>query len=222
MQDLSENTTKQRILECAANLFAEKGFTETTTRELAKAVGVKNPASLYFHFPSKLAILEHMLKDYTKYNTDVFEQKNIPETLRNNPNTDGILACYQTAFPPDRVEYYLKVLCVMLQEQLRNPVVQSYMSESLILRSERNTVTVIDALKELGLIRKDTDPDYWKKAVSSLFYSFATRMMLGIGDNTPEFKGRGMEEMLKCTFDILLKQYGTTEAESERSKEADG
>ena len=191
-----KDTTKQRILACAATLFAEKGFTETTVRELAEAVGIK-PPSLYNHFSSKIAILEHMLDDYRTYNTDVFKDKNISHILRENPTSDGILACLQTSFPPGRAEYFMKVLCVLLQEQLRNPIVRSYMSEQLILRSERNAMTIIDALKELGVIRKDADPDYWTKVASSLFYAFATRMMLGIGDKAPGFTGMGMAEMLK-------------------------
>jgi AcrR family transcriptional regulator len=206
-----KDTTKQKILACAAILFAEKGFTETTTRELAEAVGIK-AASLYNHFPSKTAILEHMLEDYRIYNTDIFKDKNISQILRENPTSDGILTCLQTSFPPDRAEYFLKVLCVLLQEQLRNPIVGSYMSEQFILRSERNARIIIEVLKELGVIRQDADPDFWVKASSSLFYFFATRMMLGIGDKAPGFKGMGIAEMLKHMFDMMLEKCGTAKA----------
>jgi AcrR family transcriptional regulator len=197
------NTTKQRILVSAANLFAEKGFTETTIRELADSVGLK-PASLYNHFPSKNAILEFMLEDYSKDNTDVFGNRNIHCILRENPSTDGVVTCLQLSFPSDRQEYYLKVLCVLLQEQLRNPVVRGYMREHFILRAERNVKSVIEALKELGVLRRDTDPDYWIKICSSLFYSFSLRMMLGIGDNAPDFNGMGMVKMLRHTFDLMF------------------
>ena len=201
--DSNENTTKQKILSCAAILFAEKGFTETTTRELAEAVGIK-AASLYNHFPSKTAILEHMLEDYSTYNTYTFEAKNVTQILRDNPTADGILDCFHTTFPQDRAEYYVKVLCVLLHEQLRNPIVRRYMSDLFILRAELNTKTVIDALKGLGVIRQDTDSDYWMKVASSLFYSFAARMMLGIGDNAPGFTGMRMAEMLRHTFDMMF------------------
>ena len=203
-QNPQGNITKQRILECAANLFAEKGFTETTIRELTKAVGLKNPASFYHHFESKNAILEFMLEDYALNNTDVFENRNIGAILREKPTVDGIMACLQTSFPSDKVEYYVKVLCVMLQEQLRNPIVCKHMSEQVILRSEVNSGKIIIMLKELGIIRNDVDPDYWTKIISSLFYSFATRMMLGIGDNSPVFSGKGMEELLRETFRLML------------------
>ena len=206
--NLKEMTTKERILECAAILFAEKGYTETSIREIAKAVGVKNPASIYFYFASKSALLEHMLDDYREFNTDVFNKKNIPETLRSNPTKEGIMACYHTVFPAGRVEYYLKVLCVLLQEQLRNDVVKRYISNHIILSAEHNTKTVIDALKDLGIVKEDTDTDYWTKVVSSLMYTFATRSMLSIGDTEPGFEGKGMIEMLEHTFEMMLVMNG--------------
>ena len=204
----SRNVTKQRILDCAATLFAEKGFTETTVRELAEAVGL-NPATLYFHFPSKNAILEHILEEYSAENTDIFDKKNISQILQENPTTEGILACLQLSYPPDKAEYYIKVLCVLLQEQLRNPIVRKYMAEQSILQSEQDVKKVIETLKELGALREDTDPDYWIKTVSSLYYAFSARMMLGIGDNAPGFAGMSMAEMLKFTFDIMFEKCGT-------------
>ena len=198
--------TKQRILECAAELFSEKGFTETSIRELTKAADLKNPASLYSHFPSKNAILVYMLEDYEEYNIDVFENRDIHKKLKESPTADGMMECLQTGFPPDKEMYYLKVLCVMLQEQLRNPVARSFISEQIILRAEKNIVKIMGALKELGIIRQDADPDYWVKVCSSLFYSYATRMMLGIGDNAPEYTGRGMVDMLRDTFDLMLEK----------------
>ena len=198
------SNTKQRILDCAAALFAEKGYTETTIRELITAVGLKNSASLYNHFPSKNAVLEHMLEDYKQFNIDVFEKKDITAALRDNPTADGIMGCLTTTFPVDRTKYYLNVLCVLLQEQLRNPVVRKYMADQIILRSELHLKIIVNAFKTLGIIREDFDADYWAKVTSSLFYAFATRSMLGIGDAAPGFSGMGMEGLLRETFTLML------------------
>ena len=201
-------SSKERILASAAELFAEKGFTETSVRQLAEVVGM-NAASLYYHFPSKISILDHMMEDYSIFNTDVFKDKDISGLLRKNPNTDGILSCLSLAFPAERREYYIKVLCVLLQEQLRNPDVRAYVSESIILVAEENIKTIIDELKRIGTLREDTDPDYWMKIHSSLLYSFANRLLLGIGDNAPGFSGMDMEGMLRHTFDMMLETCGT-------------
>ena len=217
----NRNITKQRILDSAADLFSKKGYTETTVRELAESVSL-NPASLYYHFPSKNTILECMLDDYSIYNTDIFDDQNLVEVLQKNPTTDGILACLQTAYPPERAEYYLKVLCVLLQEQLRNSFVRQYVCDHFILSSERNIAIVINVLKELGILQQDTDPDYWAKITSCTYYTFAARMMLGIGDNSPDFIGRSMVEMLKQTFDIMLDVCGTAKAKNTEPKQSDG
>lgn len=52
--------TRERILSEAANLFARRGYHGTSTREIARAVGIRQP-SLFHHFPSKVAILQTLL-----------------------------------------------------------------------------------------------------------------------------------------------------------------
>ena len=136
------DATRQKILDKAAALFAEKGFTETTTRELTNAVGLKNPASLYHHFLSKNAILEQMLDDYAAGNIDIFNEEIITNILSKDPTTNGIMSCLQISFPPDRIEYFLNILCVMLHEQLRNPIVRSFMSSRIIQRAEYKVKTI--------------------------------------------------------------------------------
>ena len=215
-------TTKQKILESAASLFAEKGFTETTIRELSESIGLKNPASLYHHFPSKNAILEQMLEDYSAGNLNLYDEYVIRKTLQESPDVNGVLACMQTTFPKDRAAYFLKVLCVILQEQLRNPIAREYMSKNIISRAEQKVQIVFTVLKELGVIQLDAEPDYWMKVTACISQSFATRMMLGIGDNSPDFVGMGMADMLRCTFTMMLetcKAHSGGMSDNDRSKD---
>jgi AcrR family transcriptional regulator len=60
--------TKDRILEAAIELFAQKGFGEVTVREITRAVGIKE-SSLYNHFLSKQQILDEIF-DYLKRQVD--------------------------------------------------------------------------------------------------------------------------------------------------------
>jgi len=53
--------TAERILDAAEALFAERGYAATTLRDVAAAVGVRNP-SLYNHFPSKEALYAAVLE----------------------------------------------------------------------------------------------------------------------------------------------------------------
>lgn len=54
-------STREEILAAAASLFGSQGYTETTTRQIADAVGIKQ-ASLYYHFSDKSQILRSLLK----------------------------------------------------------------------------------------------------------------------------------------------------------------
>jgi AcrR family transcriptional regulator len=58
---LSEDRAR-RILKVAGRLFAEKGYAATSTTEIAKAVGIRQP-TLYHYFPRKDSILEAILDE---------------------------------------------------------------------------------------------------------------------------------------------------------------
>ena len=202
MQD-NELSTKQRILASAVNLFAEKGFTETSMRELADAVGL-NVASLYNHFPSKNAILDFILEDFLTKIANTLHQDKLAE-LKTKPSADGIVSCLMLGFPPEKADYYLKVLFVMLHEQYRNSTVGKLMSEQIIMGGEQVIRTIIDELIKSKVLAEGTDPDFWAKAHSSLVYSFSCRRALGIGDNSPDFSGMSMVDMLRNLYDLMLK-----------------
>lgn len=55
--------TRQRILQAAARLFAERGYARTTTRALADAAGV-NEVTLFRHFGSKQELFSAVVNAY--------------------------------------------------------------------------------------------------------------------------------------------------------------
>lgn len=58
---------KQRILDAAVRLFAQKGFSATGVRELAQAATVK-PSMINYYFGSKQGLLEYLLDNFfTRY-----------------------------------------------------------------------------------------------------------------------------------------------------------
>jgi AcrR family transcriptional regulator len=201
-----ERSTKQKILICAANLFALNGYTETSIRELAEFVGL-NGASIYSHFSSKKAILENILEDYLEQVWGNNNDKPFFSHLQENPTPDGIVSLMRLSFPDDKKDYYQKVLSVILQEQHRNPDIRKYVVENFI-NNELFIKKVFDTLKELNVIRRDVDPDIWMKIASSLLYSFANRMVLGIGDDSPEYSGKGMIDLLRDMYDVMFRVCG--------------
>lgn len=57
------NNRREVILDKAAQLFATKGVSATTVREIADSVGLLS-GSLYHHFESKDAIVDELLRSY--------------------------------------------------------------------------------------------------------------------------------------------------------------
>lgn len=58
--DTRQPDTKQRILDIAGELFARQGYTGTSIADIARELGTTT-AALYYHFPSKSAILGGLL-----------------------------------------------------------------------------------------------------------------------------------------------------------------
>ena len=71
-----ESGTRERLMETASHLFAEKGYASTTVREIVARAGVSKPV-LYYYFQSKeglyYAILEWGAQVQKKIIDDVFE-----------------------------------------------------------------------------------------------------------------------------------------------------
>ena len=63
----SAPSTRQRIVDAALRLFAERGYNGTTVGDIEAAAGLTPRAGgLYKHFPSKLAVLQTALQQRTE------------------------------------------------------------------------------------------------------------------------------------------------------------
>jgi TetR/AcrR family transcriptional regulator, cholesterol catabolism regulator len=58
-REANSGTTREKLLTQAVKLFLKKGYDKTSTRDLAKAVGIKAPG-IYYHFKSKKEILDEL------------------------------------------------------------------------------------------------------------------------------------------------------------------
>jgi AcrR family transcriptional regulator len=56
-------TRREQLLDIAARLFAERGFKNTTVRDIADAAGILS-GSLYHHFDSKEAMVDELLDSF--------------------------------------------------------------------------------------------------------------------------------------------------------------
>lgn len=84
------STTKDRILLEATIMFAQKGFSTVSIRDLAKRVNLK-PASLYSHFKNKEAlwdeVIEHVKNLYLIY------FKRLEKSIQEASSFESVLDC---------------------------------------------------------------------------------------------------------------------------------
>lgn len=63
MSTATASTRREELLAIAAQLFAEKGFKNTTVRDIADAAGILS-GSLYHHFDSKESMVDEILREF--------------------------------------------------------------------------------------------------------------------------------------------------------------
>ena len=64
---------RERILRVASELFASRGYTGTSVREVAESAGCTKPA-LYYHFASKEDLFHHVVGSHTDFVTAMIEK----------------------------------------------------------------------------------------------------------------------------------------------------
>ncbi|WP_455716442.1 TetR/AcrR family transcriptional regulator [Anaerosporobacter sp.] len=62
MEQLQELDNREKILECALNLFYQKGYDAVGVQEIVTLAGITKP-TLYYYFKSKYGLLEALLQE---------------------------------------------------------------------------------------------------------------------------------------------------------------
>ena len=208
-----KNGTKQNITYAALDFFSQKGFTETSMREIAAAVGV-NASSMYNHFKSKASILDDLLEDYRQYAGNLTPPAACWSRLTADATVEDVLGCFIIYFPKDEEAYYLKMITLLFQEQCRNRVIQEFVANNLILWQERYVADILNRLVEVGALRPDIDIDFWAKTHANLNYTFTGRYVLGIGDTQPQYEGKNIEEMIRAIYQNIFRLHGRISADA--------
>lgn len=83
--------TRERLLDAALTMFAQRGYAATGIREILKAAGVTQP-TLYHHFSDKAALLEALIEHH--YGVS---QQRLAEVLATEPSVAGKLLIFATS-----------------------------------------------------------------------------------------------------------------------------
>ena len=100
---MGEKTTKEKIFDVSLELFSQKGFNNTSVREIAREVGIKE-SSIYNHYSSKQAIMNDILGTFSTYFDNAGDV--------GNPGMEALLESNPTMF--------YQMGSRIFREQLRN------------------------------------------------------------------------------------------------------
>ncbi len=93
---------RRRIVAVARELFTEKGFRGTTTRDIAGKAGV-NLSNLYHYFPSKDELFIHLLKPATNALEKLLDERHGPEGY-------DISAMQADGYADDELKEYMAII----------------------------------------------------------------------------------------------------------------
>lgn len=145
---------KHKIKETAARLFSENGYTSTSMREIAEAVGVTK-AALYYHYPNKEAIfravVEDTFREHLHHEMTVAAEADDAWTALSNWALCNIRNAYE--FPNTR-----RLIFYTLQGRFRNQIHIDF--EPLIHQSFQSLLNIIKRGVTENLIREDLDPEF--------------------------------------------------------------
>jgi AcrR family transcriptional regulator len=85
--------TRNRILEAAARLFAERGFDKTGISAIAEAAGI-NSALIYYYFKNKQALLDELIENFVSGAKSILEELASAEYPAGSPEATAQMRRY--------------------------------------------------------------------------------------------------------------------------------
>ena len=168
-------TTKQKILNEALTLFAEKGYSAVYVGEIADAVGIKTP-SLYKHYKSKQDIFNSCV--------EVFAER--MENIRNNmqlPGSKTASFSYETIAEEHLIEvanalfmFYLqdnvaaKFRKMLMIERYRNPEINRLFEDFFIIRAIDHEKEIFSQLIDAKVIKGENPHIIALRFYTPIFY----------------------------------------------------
>ncbi len=149
-------STKQRILEEALTLFAEKGYDGTGVDLIAERVGIKGP-SLYKHYKGKEEILNALIDVAEERYDEMFgSEKNIGKIPKDRE--EFIKVTMERISFTMRDPMIRKIRMLLVQEQFRNERISEVTTRHQLDGIQRMFAKIIKGMMDEGIVKND-DPE---------------------------------------------------------------
>lgn len=191
--------TKERILDAALAVFAERGYAGTNLKDIADMVGIVKSA-LYRHFKSKEelmdAVIDRMSQYYEKHFGSEKNPPSVPATLAEFREMAAKM--YAFTLHDELIIMTRKLLTV---EQFRDEKIRALATKHFNTGLEAMFTTVFSAMTENGILKK-TDP-----AMLAFAYTAPISSLIHMSDREPA-RRQEIEEKIKAFTEHFTEIYG--------------
>lgn len=197
MAKLKGQVRKEEIVRAAIDLFSKKGFSGTTTKELAKAAGISE-ALVFKHFPDKKSLYQEIL------------------SLKMNERCYVMLEMLPESGALPKI--LLKVAEVIVEEKLKDPSFLRLLHFSALEGNElsdlffqQRNLPIVDYLKNIFRqshkraelsVKKKEDYEILTRAFLDMIYGYLITLHLF---RIPEVLSRNIQKTLKAYVDLFTK-----------------
>src|SRR3954453_1296020 len=176
---MTRQTRREELLAIAATLFAERGFKNTTVRDIADAAGILS-GSLYHHFDSKEAMVDELLDTFQ---TELWKEYDAIEASSLSPRTK-LEAVVRASF--DAIDHHHSEVAIF-----QNDAAHLITFDRFSYLTERNTkfrrlwTGLLEAGVAAGELRSDLDVELVYRFVRDTVW-VAVRWYRPGGDLSPD------------------------------------
>ena len=156
-------TTKEKIVETALDLFAQRGYDGVSIRDIARAVGIRE-SSIYNHFPSKRAVFDGIVDYCLRQAEDYFRQSNLPFAPGDDASVYGGVGLEELLGLIERTfrfffddPYHTRFRRLLLLSQYADPRCQEIYRQLYRDKCVQVQAYIFSALMDAGELRRE-DP----------------------------------------------------------------
>ena len=198
---------EQKILEAAIDVFSERGFSGSTTSEIAKRAGVAE-GTIFRYFKTKKDILRGVLIQMLNLAGDPIIVEGVRKFLLNTENKD--LREVLKAFVKDRLEVLESVfpmIKIIITEALYHDDIREAFFQNIISKIFEIFTIFHRQMVERGLIRENVKALTMARSIIGNIVMFIVYKQFF----ADKFNGQDMDKELDAVIDIIM--YGISKPE---------
>ena len=204
--------TRERILQRALELFADRGFEAVSVREITRSLGL-NEASLYNHFEGKAALLDALLQRLEERLIQPGFKVPPPEFFsgegaysENGPvdPVDFLTEGARHFFSRTKEETFLTWRMVMIG-QFRYASARRGLENQILNAPLRFFVAILENMRSAGRIRADVDCRSAGRVIAAIFFDFSFRANLKAAwDEESDAEFSALTGELRCFMQEIM------------------